>query len=122
MRPLLLTDAAVSYGAPHERAVGNAGGNRGRASVEFHSKLAHSALVVKLGRALAVEHEPELTVDALRSSDFVVGPNARHAVVGDPMDRITVNGALGGGFIVSAADARSVDKKCREDQRSLRRG
>ena len=56
--------AAIAHRVPHERPIGNAGGNRGRASVVFHGELAHGALVMKLGRALAVEHAPALAANA----------------------------------------------------------
>jgi hypothetical protein len=117
--PFLLTDAAVAYGAPHERPVGNTSGNRGRASVVFHGKLAHSAFVVKLGHALAVEHEPALSVNAIGSSDFIVRANARHAEVGEPMDRVTFNGALRSRFIGSNADASGADEDRRQHQRAI---
>jgi len=47
---------------------------------------------MKLGRALAVEHAPALAANAIRSSYFIVRANARHTVVGDPMDQVAFNG------------------------------
>ena len=80
----------------------------------FHGEFAHGALVMKLGRAFAVEHAPALAANAIRSSYFIVRANARHTVVGDPMDQVAFNGALGARVVGSAAAASGADKHRRE--------